>query len=111
MYISCSPSDASELKFSSVCPNLGQGTCLVLAGQQIPQRCLNPVNRPADAFMELQKSLGALSCTVYNGCLNKILLLYIIYDTRIMCSDIILINQEQIFILNQACILWDLIQK
>ena len=71
MYISCAPSDAAELKFASVCPNAGQGTCLVLAGAQIPQRCLNCVNRPADAYLELQKALGALSCTVYNGSINK----------------------------------------
>jgi len=71
MYISCAPSDAAELKFASVCPNLAQGTCMVLAGLQVPQRSINMVNRPSDAFMELQKSLGALSCTVYNGCVNK----------------------------------------
>jgi len=67
MYISCSPSTAAEGKYASVCPNLTQGTSLVLAGLQIPQRSINPVNRPADAFLELQNALGALSCTVYNG--------------------------------------------
>jgi len=71
MYISCSPATAAEGKYASVCPNLTQGTCLVLAGLQLPQRSINMVNRPGDAFMELQKALGALSCTVYNGCVNK----------------------------------------
>ena len=33
MFITCSPSNALEKKYASVCPNLGQGTCLVLAGQ------------------------------------------------------------------------------
>ena len=70
MYITCAPADAAELKYSSVCANLGQGTCLVLAGLQVPQRSLYPL-RGADTFMELQKSIGALACTVYNGCVNK----------------------------------------
>ena len=71
LYITCVPSNSVEGKFCSVCPNLGQGTCLVLSGQNLPQRTINMVNRPSDAFMELQKSLGALSSTVYNGCVNK----------------------------------------
>jgi hypothetical protein len=71
MYISCSPANAAEGKYASVCANLTQGTCMVLAGLQIPQRSINAVNRPPDAFMELQRALGALSCTVYNGCVNK----------------------------------------
>lgn len=71
MYVTCSPSNAAEGKYASVCPNLGQGSCLVLAGQNLPQRTLNPVNHPADTFIELQKALGALSSTVYNGCTNK----------------------------------------
>jgi len=37
----------------------------------IPQRTLNPVNHPSDTFIQLQKALGALSSTVYNGCTNK----------------------------------------
>jgi len=72
MYVTCSPSDAPEGKYASVCPNLGQGSCLVLAGQNWPQRTLNPVNHPADTFIELQKALGALSSTMYNGCTNKL---------------------------------------
>ena len=71
LYITCVPSNSVEGKFCSVCPNLGQGTCLVLSGLNLPQRTINMVNRPSDAFMELQKSLGALSSTVYNGCVNK----------------------------------------
>ncbi len=71
MYISCAPADAAELKFASVSPNAVQGTCLVLAGQQLLQRTVNPSNRPADMWMELQKAMGSLSYTQYNGCTNK----------------------------------------
>jgi len=71
MYISCAPADAAELKFASVSPNAVQGTCLVLAGQQLPQRTVNPTNRPADMWMELQKAMGSLSYTQYNGFTNK----------------------------------------
>lgn len=71
IFATFSPSNAPEGKFASVCPNLGQGSCFVLAGQNLPQRTLNPVNHPADTFMELQKSIGALSSTQFNGCTNK----------------------------------------
>ena len=42
-----------------------------MINQKLPQRTINMINKPSDAFMELQKSLGALSSTVYNGCVNK----------------------------------------
>ena len=71
MFITCSPSNALEKKFASVCPNLGQGTSLILAGLSIPQRGLNPINHPADCFTELQKALGALAIVNYNGAVQK----------------------------------------
>lgn len=71
MYITCSPSNALEKKYASVCPNLTQGSCLVLAGQNIPQRTLNPCFHPADCFTELQKALGALAIVNYNGAVSR----------------------------------------
>ena len=71
MYITCSPANAAEKKFALVNPNLTQGTCLVLAGSNYPQRTINPSYHPADCFIELQKSLGALSIVNYNGCIAK----------------------------------------
>jgi hypothetical protein len=71
MYVTCSPSNAIDGKFGSVCPNLGQGSCLVLSSQNWPQRTLNVVAHPSDCFAEFLKSLGALSTAVYNGSINK----------------------------------------
>ena len=72
MFITCSPSNALEKKYSSVCPNLTQGTCLIVSGStSIPQRTLNPVNHPADTFTELQKALGAFAIVNYNGAVSK----------------------------------------
>ena len=71
MFITFSPSNALEKKYASVNPNLGQGTCLVLAGQNLPQRTLNPSYHPADAFCELQKALGALAIVNYNGAVSR----------------------------------------
>ena len=70
-FMTCSPANALEKKFASVCPNLGQGTCLLAAGLQIPQRTLNPTGHPADCFCELQKSLGALAMVNYNGAVTR----------------------------------------
>ena len=71
MFITFSPSNALEKKYASVNPNLAQGTCLVLAGQNLPQRTLNPSYHPADAFCELQKALGALAIVNYNGAVSR----------------------------------------
>ena len=71
MFIICSPSNALEKKYCRVCPNLSQGTWLVVASQNIPQRTLNPIGHTADAFTELQKSLGALAIVNYNGAISK----------------------------------------
>jgi len=72
IFISCSPSDAAEGKFASVCPNATQGTCVVLGGGlQIPQRTISPVTKPADAYCELLKANGALSSVSFNGAINK----------------------------------------
>ena len=71
IYMTCSPSNALELKYASVNPNLDQGCCFVINAQNYPQRTLNPSGKPADCFMELQKSFGALNVSNYNGCMNK----------------------------------------
>lgn len=71
LYITCAPSNAIEGKFSSVNPNLTQGTCLVLGGQSYPQRTINPSYHPADSFLSLQKSIGALNMVNYNGSVSK----------------------------------------
>ena len=71
IYMACWPSNANELKFAGVNPNLDQGTCYVIAGLNYPQRTMNPSGKPADCFMELQKSFGALNCNVFNGCMTK----------------------------------------
>lgn len=71
MFISCSPSNAMEGKFAGVNPNLDQGTCLIVSGTNIPSRCLNPSGHPSDAFLSLQKSIGALSFSVFNGCISR----------------------------------------
>jgi hypothetical protein len=39
--------------------------------QLIPQRSLDPSTKTADCFAELQKSMGALNCVNYNGCISK----------------------------------------
>ena len=67
----CSPSNAAEGKYAGVNPNLDQGTCYIIGGQNYPQRTLNPSARPGDAFFETQKALGALSYNVFNGCIGK----------------------------------------
>ena len=71
LYVACSPSNAAEKKFASVNPNLDQGTCLIIAGQNYPQRTISPSNHPSDAFTELQKSIGALAMVNYNGAIAK----------------------------------------
>jgi len=71
LFIACSPANAIEGKSAGVNPNLTQGTCLVLGGQSYPQRTINPSYHPADAFLCLQKSIGALNMVNYNGSISK----------------------------------------
>ena len=71
IFMVCSPADAAEGKFAGVNPNLDQGSCYILGGQNWPQRTLNPSGHPADAFFETQKALGALGYSVFNGCIQK----------------------------------------
>jgi len=71
LYVCCSPSNANEGKYAGVCPNLDQGTCITIAGQNYPQRTLNPSGHPGDAFVELSKSFGALGLAQFNGCISK----------------------------------------
>ena len=71
LYVQCYTSTLGELKYGSIFPNLGQGTCALINGLSYPQRTLDPCNKPGDAFMELQKSFGALSLSVFNGCITK----------------------------------------
>ena len=37
VFMACSASDANELKYSAINPNLDQGTSLIIAGQQYPK--------------------------------------------------------------------------
>ena len=60
-----------EGKFAGVNPNLTSGTGFLINGQMLPQRGLDPSNKPADCFMELQKSFGALAYNQFNGCVEK----------------------------------------
>jgi hypothetical protein len=71
IFMSCAPANGYEGKFTGVNPNLDQGTCFVIAGQNYPQRTINPSFHTADTFTELQKCMGALSFNVFNGCLTK----------------------------------------
>jgi len=72
IFMACWPANALELKYAGVNPNLDQGTCFVIAGQNYPQRTMNPSSKPADCYMELQKSFGALNCNTFNGCMSKV---------------------------------------
>ena len=71
IFVACSNSNAAEKKYSGINPNLDQGTCFVISGQNYPQRTLNPSAHPADCFMELQKALGSLSLSTFNGAVTK----------------------------------------
>lgn len=71
LYACISPSNANEKKYSGVCPNLTQGTCWTIGGQNYPQRGLNPADRAGDCFIELQKSFGALGLAQFNGGISK----------------------------------------
>lgn len=72
IFMTCGPSNVAEgYKYGSVCPNLQQGSCYIIASNSYPARCLDPANHSSEAFMETQKALGALSMTCFNGCLGK----------------------------------------
>ena len=71
LYVACSPSNANEGKYSGVNPNLDQGTCWTIAGQNYPQRTISPSKHTADCFIELSKSFGALGLAQFNGCIAK----------------------------------------
>jgi hypothetical protein len=71
LFIQTYNSNMAEGKYGSIMGNYDQGTCLLINGQAYPQRTINPSNHPADAFTELQKSLGALSLSVFNGAISK----------------------------------------
>lgn len=71
LFVNTHTSTLGEGKYGSINPNLIQGTCLLINGLSYPQRTLDPSNKPGDSFMELQKALGALSLSVFNGCINK----------------------------------------
>ena len=71
LYVSCWPANANEGKYAGVNPNLDQGTCFTIAGNNYPQRTLSPSKHPADCFIELSKSFGALGLAVFNGCVPK----------------------------------------
>jgi len=71
IYMACSNPAAIEGKFSGINPNLDQGTAYLIAGQQYPQRGLNPSGHPSDCQAELFKSFGALCAANFNGCITK----------------------------------------
>jgi hypothetical protein len=75
MYLCCSNSGgtnpAIEGKFAGINPNLDQGTCYIVAGNNIPQRALSPSSKISDAYMSTQKALGALSFDIFNGAISK----------------------------------------
>jgi len=71
LYVQCYNSNMADLKYGSIFPNLTQGTCILINGLSYPQRTMDVCGKPGDAFMELQKALGALSLSVFNGCINK----------------------------------------
>ena len=71
IYLACSIANANEKKFSGINPNLSSGTCWLIGGQNYPQRGLDPSNKPADCFAELQRSFGALNFAQYNSCISK----------------------------------------
>lgn len=74
IFMACSNAgagQAAEGKYAGINPNLDQGTCYIIGGQNYPQRTLNPSSRPGDAFFETQKALGALQYNVFNGCIGK----------------------------------------
>jgi hypothetical protein len=71
LFIQTYNSNMVDGKYGSILGNYDQGTCLLINGQAYPQRTLNPAGHPADAFIELQKSLGALSLSVFNGAVSK----------------------------------------
>lgn len=71
IFVACSNPNAAEKKYSGINPNLDQGSSFILSGQQYPQRTLNPSGHPADCFMELQKALGSLSLSTFNGAVSK----------------------------------------
>ena len=71
LYVACSPSNATEGKYSGVNPNLDQGTCFTIAGQNYPQRTISPSKHTADSFLELSKSFGSLGLAQFNGCIAK----------------------------------------
>jgi hypothetical protein len=71
IYLVSSTTTAPEGKYAGINPNLDQGTCFIIAGQNYPQRTINPSFHPSDCYMELQKSFGALNLNVFNGSMGK----------------------------------------
>lgn len=53
-----SPSTSAFGKFSSVNPNLGIGTCLVVNGQQFPQQTIDPYNYPHEYFNQVLMAMN-----------------------------------------------------
>jgi hypothetical protein len=61
----CSPSDAFELNFAGVNPNLS-GWQLIVGSTAYPQQPVK-ADRPSECFMQNQKSFGSLYSTSHNG--------------------------------------------
>ncbi len=60
-----------EGKFGSINPNMVAGSGLVLNGKLTPQNGVDPSNKPASVFMDLQAAWGSQASVNYNGCLFK----------------------------------------
>jgi hypothetical protein len=58
LLITCSRSDLPDKKYGSVCPNLGQNTCVVINGVQYPQQGINFLEKPHDSFRQTLVSLN-----------------------------------------------------
>ena len=62
---------AAGKKVDGICPNLQQGSALVIGGKQFPQMSLDPINKPSDVFNGNQKALGALYSPAHSGSITK----------------------------------------
>lgn len=71
IYVAANVITANEKKFSGINPNLTSGSGWSMSGQMYPQRGIDPSNRPADCFAELQRSFGALNMVNYNSYISK----------------------------------------
>jgi|GEM_PF-3653784 len=58
LLVLCTNSDLADKKYGSVCPYLGQNTCVVINGVQYPQQGINFVEKPHDSFRQTLVALN-----------------------------------------------------